>query len=538
VALGLIVLGLIPGIYADYQTSLILVAKRPKDLQKHRRIKRQVTWTRRVTPVFFQGYTRRHYGQHKTPVLYGRLYSSLRPNKRLVLYIHDQNRNFRQGIPLAEELVKRGFDVFLYDRQGHGASEGKIALQPSDESKDLGRAYRYLWRLYPKRWARFIAVIGEGTAGDIALFAANRHRNFKAIVSIRPTLDLEVALKKRFQRRKVPAFLANLTVKRVARVANFRYKWNAPLRRARYLRRTSVLLVSDQFSSIKDHKKFCRLKKGTCRRLRLSRADIESMAWSKFRTPRHLRLLNFLEQNLDVKETRLHKKKKKKIKARKGFRFPKRRLKKRKATKRKTTKRKTTKRKTAKRKVTKRKARKKPTARKATTRRPVKKPTARPAKARKKVPARPINIRKVILRKPLLRKTILRKAVPRVRILPLRRIPTLRKAPVRRAPVVRKAPARSKTQAPTLRKAAPKKPVARKQPIVRKKPTARLKTGGPGLKRNVMPAVRGRIVPRPPVLRLKQPILRTVPTIGLKRVLKLKTKAKKKSPATKPSRRN
>ena len=41
VALVLIILGLIPGIYADYQTSLILVAKRPKSLQKHRRIKRQ-----------------------------------------------------------------------------------------------------------------------------------------------------------------------------------------------------------------------------------------------------------------------------------------------------------------------------------------------------------------------------------------------------------------------------------------------------------------------------------------------------------------
>ncbi len=143
VALVLIAILLVPGIYADYLTSQLLVPKRPKSIKKHRRIKRSVSWTRRVTPVFFQGYSRRRHGTRKAPVLYGRLYKSLRPNKHLLFYVHDQNRNFRQGIPFAEAMVKRGYDVFLYDRVAHGSSEGNIGIQPGNESKDLARDYRY-----------------------------------------------------------------------------------------------------------------------------------------------------------------------------------------------------------------------------------------------------------------------------------------------------------------------------------------------------------------------------------------------------------
>ncbi|MFC1629647.1 alpha/beta hydrolase [Patescibacteria group bacterium] len=84
-------------------------------------------------------------------------------------------------IQLAQDLVERGYNVFMFDLRGHGESEGEWGTVAIDEAQDVLAAFEYVISrgIDPKD----ISFLAFSMGAAATLLAATRDKRISAIVS-------------------------------------------------------------------------------------------------------------------------------------------------------------------------------------------------------------------------------------------------------------------------------------------------------------------------------------------------------------------
>lgn len=114
------------------------------------------------------------------------------PNKKAIILAHgitvtkDEDGIFPE---LAEQLNNTGFDVFRFDFQGHGESEGKsVDMTISGELDDLTAAFQEV----RKNGYKDIGLLGASFGGGIAaLFSSSNQQLIKALCLWNPCLNYD-----------------------------------------------------------------------------------------------------------------------------------------------------------------------------------------------------------------------------------------------------------------------------------------------------------------------------------------------------------
>jgi pimeloyl-ACP methyl ester carboxylesterase len=101
-----------------------------------------------------------------------------------VVYLHGVADNRASGVWIAEQLVRRGFDVLAYDSRAHGDSGGDACTYGFYERRDLRRALDALG-------IRRAILVGVSLGGAVALQAAAEDPRIVAIVAAGTFSDLE-----------------------------------------------------------------------------------------------------------------------------------------------------------------------------------------------------------------------------------------------------------------------------------------------------------------------------------------------------------
>ncbi len=285
VAISLVLLFLSPNIIADYLTSRLLVL--PSSL---RHSSRKLKLPYRNIPILFRG--------EKNLLLQGWLFTSSHPNKRLLFYLHDLGADHEEGRDIIRYLLAYGFDVFAFDQRGHGLSEGKIALHPLYQSRDVGRAYRLLRKMYPRRWRQNYGMIGKGFGATAALLFAARDSHFRVMIAVNPLLDFPSYLELKL--KKYPKLIRNLTIKRVKRAGHIDFFHSSPLNKTRYYRRLDTLFIYEKnfFIPPKD-RNFCNKKGSLCQKMTYAAKKGRSW-WRSLSKSQQLEVTYFLKRPLGL----------------------------------------------------------------------------------------------------------------------------------------------------------------------------------------------------------------------------------------------
>jgi pimeloyl-ACP methyl ester carboxylesterase len=237
------------------------------------------------------------WGEGQT-LLQGWLFAARPPiHRRLVLVLHDFARDQRDAYEIIRDLRNHGLCVFVYDQRGHGISQGKIGKQPQWLANDLRMAYQYIHRLYPNRWDRQTAVIGEGIGADAALLAAAREHYFQPVVAVNPMLDFKAALEQDL--RAYPQWLIDLTTKRISLVAQINYNNSSPLQQSQRLSQTRLYMLSPRTSEPNIHKQFCSKVGGLCQHAYLPVAQ-SLFWWHNLSSAQRDKLVVFVMQYLQI----------------------------------------------------------------------------------------------------------------------------------------------------------------------------------------------------------------------------------------------
>ncbi len=101
-----------------------------------------------------------------------------------VVYLHGVGDNRASGVWIAEQLVRRGFDVLAYDSRAHGASGGDACTYGHFERSDLHRALDDLG-------VRDAILVGVSLGGAVALQAAADDPRIVGVVAVASFSDLE-----------------------------------------------------------------------------------------------------------------------------------------------------------------------------------------------------------------------------------------------------------------------------------------------------------------------------------------------------------
>ncbi|MBI4319233.1 MAG: alpha/beta fold hydrolase [Chloroflexi bacterium] len=97
-------------------------------------------------------------------------------------------------MPLASALVRRGYNVLMFDFRGHGESNGNLYSLGQWEVRDVGGALSYL----KSRGVANVGVLGYSMGAATALLAAPEHPEIRAIVADAPFSDLSVMIDEQF----------------------------------------------------------------------------------------------------------------------------------------------------------------------------------------------------------------------------------------------------------------------------------------------------------------------------------------------------
>jgi uncharacterized protein len=103
-------------------------------------------------------------------------------NGASVLMISGGGGNRRSTLRHAKMLVRHGYGVLLYDPRGSGHSEGTINSYGWGWDKDVDAAIGYLAKRDDVERGR-IGVLGLSTGADMAIDAAGRRGDIKAVVA-------------------------------------------------------------------------------------------------------------------------------------------------------------------------------------------------------------------------------------------------------------------------------------------------------------------------------------------------------------------
>jgi pimeloyl-ACP methyl ester carboxylesterase len=107
-----------------------------------------------------------------------------RSRSATVVYLHGSGDNRASGVWIAEQLVKRGFDVLAYDSRAHGASGGDACTYGFYERRDLRRALDALG-------IRRAILVGVSLGGAVGLQAAAEDPRIVGVVAVATFSDLE-----------------------------------------------------------------------------------------------------------------------------------------------------------------------------------------------------------------------------------------------------------------------------------------------------------------------------------------------------------
>ncbi|MFW5985519.1 MAG: alpha/beta hydrolase [Halanaerobiaceae bacterium] len=137
-------------------------------------------------------------------------------SSRTIIFAHGYGNNRTENISVANHLVKKGFNVLLFDFRNSGQSASDLTTIGQKEVFDLLGAVDFIQQ---KREQQNIGVIGFSMGAATALQAAKREPAIKALVVDSAFSDLNSYLKKSLTVwTKLPAFPFNFFILRLGRL--------------------------------------------------------------------------------------------------------------------------------------------------------------------------------------------------------------------------------------------------------------------------------------------------------------------------------
>jgi uncharacterized protein len=147
-----------------------------------------------------------------------------------ILFLHGVGDCKIAGVPFAQSLYKRGFNIFLYDSRQHGESEGYYCTYGFYEKQDVSAVISYLQSRTDTKIGK-IGVFGTSMGGAVAILAAANDHRIAAVISEGTYTSLRVVFVD-YQKRiiKLPwHFLRNIALVHSQKLANFKARLVAPI---------------------------------------------------------------------------------------------------------------------------------------------------------------------------------------------------------------------------------------------------------------------------------------------------------------------
>jgi fermentation-respiration switch protein FrsA (DUF1100 family) len=147
-----------------------------------------------------------------------------------IIYLHGVGDCKIAGVPFAQSLYRKGFNIFLYDSRQHGESEGYYCTYGFYEKQDVSAVLTYLQSRTDVKIGK-IGVFGTSMGGAVAILAAAHDRRIAAVISEGTYTTLRVVFVD-YQKRiiKLPwHFLRNIALVQSQKLANFKARLVAPI---------------------------------------------------------------------------------------------------------------------------------------------------------------------------------------------------------------------------------------------------------------------------------------------------------------------
>lgn len=110
-----------------------------------------------------------------------------------IIICHGFGTNRSDVLVLADFIYRAGYNIFLFDFRGHGASQGWYTSFGYLEQEDLKDALGFLKR-NPDIKTKIFGVMGVSMGGSIAIMTAARINDIKAVVADSPYIDLDTSI--------------------------------------------------------------------------------------------------------------------------------------------------------------------------------------------------------------------------------------------------------------------------------------------------------------------------------------------------------
>ncbi|NQW17727.1 MAG: alpha/beta fold hydrolase [Chloroflexi bacterium] len=120
------------------------------------------------------------------------------------------------ALPLARDLVKAGYSVFMFDLRGCGTSRARPASAGYHEQRDLIGALRYLESMGVSEDR--IGVVGFSLGGAVAILACGRYGGAAAVVADSSFADLELRVQQSMSGNLTPLKIFRPGMRVMARV--------------------------------------------------------------------------------------------------------------------------------------------------------------------------------------------------------------------------------------------------------------------------------------------------------------------------------
>jgi uncharacterized protein len=147
-----------------------------------------------------------------------------------IIYLHGVGDCKIAGVPFAQSLFDKGFNIFLYDSRQHGESEGYYCTYGYYEKRDVAAVISYLQSRRGIKIGK-IGVFGTSMGGAVAIQAAAIDPRIACVISEGSYTALRVVFVD-YQKRiiKLPwHFLRNVALVQSQKLANFKARLVAPI---------------------------------------------------------------------------------------------------------------------------------------------------------------------------------------------------------------------------------------------------------------------------------------------------------------------
>jgi len=162
--------------------------------------------------------------------LNGWLVSQKKKARGTIIYLHGVGDCKTSGVPFAQYLYNRGFNVFLYDSRQHGESEGYYCTYGFYEKYDVSAAISFLESRKDIKVGK-MGIFGTSMGGAVAIQATATDQRIAAVISEGSYTGLRVVFVD-YQKRiiKLPwHFLRNIALVQSQKLANFKARLVAPV---------------------------------------------------------------------------------------------------------------------------------------------------------------------------------------------------------------------------------------------------------------------------------------------------------------------